>query len=101
MLIYIESVSGKCPMFARVIIEATKIFASAAIKTIRNAVVGNRMTSNEARQILGVGSECRQEELESRFKSYYEINDKSAGGSPYLQRKIKEAYTLLKKQPVC
>ena len=54
-----------------------------------NAKTG--MSLEEAIQILNVGKDLKPEEVEKNYKHLFEVNDKSKGGSLYLQSKVYRA----------
>lgn len=63
--------------------------SSSAGSAAKDAVTG--MTVQEAKQILNIESGAEIEQIQNNFQHLFEINDKSKGGSFYLQSKVVRA----------
>ena len=55
------------------------------------------MTLEEARQILNISPESTPEEIQQKYEHLFNINDKSKGGSFYIQSKVFRAKERLDK----
>ena len=48
------------------------------------------MTIGEARQILDVKENSTKETIEDKYKHLFEVNERTKGGSFYIQSKVKQ-----------
>lgn len=75
--------------------EGSKVLGKAVMKTISDMLFMDKMSPGEAEMILGISSDTGDERLRSVFLQMYQANSRENSGSPYLQSKILNAYTLL------
>lgn len=68
---------------------AERMGHSKAERAAVNAKTG--MSLEEALQILNVGKDLHPEEIQKNYQHLFEMNDKSKGGSLYLQSKVYRA----------
>ncbi len=67
--------------------------ATAAASAARSAVMGSRMSLEQARAVLNVGEKgaYTAADVHAQYEKYFEANDPDAGGSFYVQSKIHNA----------
>lgn len=82
-------------MVVRLVAGVAKALKSAAMKTLQEALFPDMMTPPEAMRILGVEAGYSKDELETRYRRMYSANSLANKGSPYIQEKIGDAYSLL------
>jgi import inner membrane translocase subunit TIM16 len=71
--------------------------ANAAASAARSAVMGSRMSVEQARAVLNVGEKgaYAAADVNAQFDKYFEANDPDTGGSFYVQSKIHNAREVL------
>ncbi|OAF71892.1 Mitochondrial import inner membrane translocase subunit TIM16 [Intoshia linei] len=74
---------------------AAKTRANINKNTKTESIFYNDITLNESKNILSIKDENNLEEINARFKYLYDINEKSKGGTFYLQSKIYRAHEFL------
>lgn len=81
-------------MLTTIIKEGGRTLARALVRTISDVMFGSRMSRAEAKMILNVSSES-EDEVRAVFLRMHKANSRENNGSPYLQSKVLNAYTLL------
>lgn len=82
-------------MAMNLLLELAKAVKSAAAKTLSDALFPNLMTKNEAIKILGLDHNFSREDLVQKYGRMYSQNAVKNKGSPYIQKKISNAYQFL------
>lgn len=65
--------------------------ANKASSATPNTTLANRISIEEAMKILNVTPKSSREEMVERFEHLFRVNDKTKGGSHYLQSKVLRA----------
>lgn len=78
-----------------IIYEGSKVFLKSIYQTVNQLFnTNNYLKTDEAMQILNI-DEIKKEKLENAYRNLY---NKNQNVSPYIQKKIKNAYLFLKEQ---
>lgn len=85
-------------MFFDVLGDIGCVVMRALTRSIVEVFLPDRMSTQEACQILNVTKYTPFDEVESHYHNFYNANTPSLGGSSYIQSKIADAFKLLQQK---